>query len=341
MFPFSARRLWPGRCHQRREREQHDEREQDPRSGRPVVLEERRTIRRTPEGVSVMTAGGGDERTDHDHDAEARYRAAIADGDTAALASLGLLLADQPGREDEAEAAYREAIAAGDTGVWNLLGTVLAELPGREGDAEHAYREAHAAGSTVALNNLGSLLHEQPDRFDEAQAAYRQAIAAGYRNAWYNLGLLLHKRGGHATEAEHAYREALAAGDTDAWFPLGLLLTAQPGRLSDAAAAYRGAADAADTPAEQERATLSLGDVLVRLGDKAGARAAYEMGIPLAMRRMTAEAGFRGMTFPVAPMARIRIAINRRLRTRRAIDRLNEALPMPPGVSRRPPYRDG
>ena len=106
-------------------------------------------------------------------------------------------------------------------------------------------------------------------------AFYRAAELAGPRGAPSALraGLAL-AEAGQAAGAENSFRLALQLDPHAhrARYNLGLLL-AQAGRLTEAAAALRAAE--ADAPAEADY-PYALATVLLRTGDRAGARAAAE-----------------------------------------------------------------
>ena len=117
---------------------------------------------------------------------------------------------------------------------------------------------------------------------------------------------------------ERSCREAIAAGDTGAWNKLGNLLARQPGRDEEAEAAYREAIAAGNTGAWN-----NLGRLLARRGDVAGARAAFEVAIPLEAKR-------RGVDDPsdfcVRGVARVATAIARRPGVMRATERLGRSI---------------
>ncbi len=134
--------------------------------------------------------------------AEQAYRNAIAIDPEYADAhyNLGVLLAEDPERQDEAEQAYRNTIAIDPdyTSAHNNLGLLFGEDPKRQDEAEQAYRNAIAIDPdyTHAHHNLGVLLAKDPERQDEAEQAYRKAIAIDpdYTHAHNNLKVLLAKR---------------------------------------------------------------------------------------------------------------------------------------------------
>jgi hypothetical protein len=63
---------------------------------------------------------------------------AIDAGYSEAWFNLGVLLADQPGRESEAEGAFRQAVDAGDPDGWCGLAVPLAQQEGRDKEAQEA-----------------------------------------------------------------------------------------------------------------------------------------------------------------------------------------------------------
>ncbi|MDQ3608468.1 MAG: tetratricopeptide repeat protein [Actinomycetota bacterium] len=180
----------------------------------------------------------------------------------------------------------------------------------RRGDdlegSEAAYRRGDERGDVGAANNLGFLLEGRGD-LEGAEDACRRGDERGDAMAALCFGVLLHQRGREA-EADAAYRRAIAGGYSDGWLGVGELLAKQRGREAEAEAAYRKGIDGGATGTALETAEFKLGDLLARRGDVAGARAAYEVAIPLGTERVgvdltdpwVASGAARGMRFRLA-----------------------------------------
>lgn len=181
-----------------------------------------------------------------------------------------------------------EAFEAGDGDGDYDVGALLEERGDLAG-AEVAYRRGAERGDAMAANSLGFLLHQRGD-LAGAEAAYRRGDQSGDGMAAYGLGAILHRRGREA-EAQAAYRRAIDAGYNDGWLGVGLLLAKQRGQEAEAEAAYRKAIDGGATRNELELAAFKLGDLLARRRDVAGARAAYEVAVPLVVERIAKRVG--------------------------------------------------
>ncbi|MDT0483808.1 tetratricopeptide repeat protein [Streptomyces doebereineriae] len=209
-------------------------------------------------------------------EAEAFFRAALADGYKSTATNLGLLLSKQQGREVEAEKFLRDALDHGH-GVANNLGLLLVEQQGREREAEEFFLIALSNEEAAdANNNLGRLLSRQEGREDEAEAYLRAALAMEEpTHAIYNLGLLLYRQEDRRAEAEEYLRRALASGDTQAAYFLGDLLSEQEGRETEAEELLRAAlvTDLAST------AAYDLGQLMMHAGRQAEAEAMYRFAV--------------------------------------------------------------
>ena len=145
---------------------------------------------------------------------------------------------------------------------------------------------ARAPGDPDALNNLGVILTMERD-YDRAYELLRRAVTAAPRNAgaWNNIGNLLREQG-KTGEAITAFRQALAIDPGHQGAGVGLAqqylatnaLSQARERLEDVLRA---------NPALAE-AHYTLGQVLERQGDRAGAVAAYGSFIRFAPERLTA-----------------------------------------------------
>jgi TPR repeat protein len=177
-------------------------------------------------------------------DQEAKYRAAITKGDTAALCHLGTVLEAQ-GRTKEAEECYRRSAGEGNVPALGQLGFLLWQT-GRARDGERCLRAAAEAGEVHARCSLGMLLAADKPR--EAEPLLRLAAEAGLesRAAWTLARVL--ERLNRSEEAETWYRKAAEAGDTEAMVLLGLLL-ARRGQTREAERWLRKAADAGEASA--------------------------------------------------------------------------------------------
>ncbi|MFE1794418.1 serine/threonine-protein kinase, partial [Streptomyces sp. NPDC059525] len=146
-------------------------------AGRPPTAKDvaarLRTAHLAPGPTPVPAAEASE--TDEQH----LQRAAEA-GDSHAMFSLALLLADAD-RIDEAETWYRQAADAGrDSAMYNLA--LLLENTGRTGQAETWYRKAADAGHDGAMYNLALLL-ENTGRRTEAEPWYQRAAETGNTGA--------------------------------------------------------------------------------------------------------------------------------------------------------------
>ncbi|MFE3456903.1 serine/threonine-protein kinase [Nocardiopsis aegyptia] len=179
-------------------------------------------------------------RTEGEDEEEARLRLDAEDGDSDAMVTLGVLLAER-GEAGEAESWYRRAIEGGDTNAMYNLGHLSTDR-GDEAAAESWYRRAIEGGNTHAMVNLGHLLAERGED-EAAETWFRRAIAeGGNARAMNNLGALLARRG-ETAEAEPWYRGAAEGGDTDAMINLATLLV-ERGERAAAETWYRKAARA-------------------------------------------------------------------------------------------------
>ncbi|MEY3012298.1 MAG: hypothetical protein RIT45_1033 [Pseudomonadota bacterium] len=128
--------------------------------------------------------------------------------------------------------------------------------------------------------NLATALAARGDRaraIDELRAAL--AVKGDYALAHRDLGMLLLQTGGAPELAAQHLQTAvqLDARDAVAWFGIGNAL-GRAGRWQAAADAYRGAVERGlALPAVHH----NLGTALGKLGDEAGARAAYEAALRL------------------------------------------------------------
>jgi tetratricopeptide (TPR) repeat protein len=170
--------------------------------------------------------------------------------------------------------------------LWHRnLGILLNQLGDRDG-ARAAYQaaidSANAEHGAVAAFNLGNILVNEGD--DEgARAAYQAAIDFGTSEtlpkAGLNLGHLL-KRQEDVAGAERAYRLAADHGSVKATWCLWGLYREQ-GRLDELRAAYQAATGSSDQELASD-ALLLLGNMLVREGDMAGAKAHWERALAAA-----------------------------------------------------------
>ena len=237
---------------------------------------------------------------------------------SAAAALLNQAVAlHQAGRQDEAAAGYRKVLelAPGQFDATHLLG-VIALQQGELADAEVLIRQALAARpkDPAALNNLGTTLLNG-GRLDEAREQFERAVKAqpGNADAQANLGRTLRQLG-RAADAVAPLKRAFSAKpksaeiadllgaslldagdgrgavtifeagvkarpkDAQAWLHLAIasLMADNPRRSLEAADASL--AIAPDMP----RALGQRGQALARLGDAAGAHAAFADAVRIA-----------------------------------------------------------
>lgn len=140
---------------------------------------------------------------------EARYRAAAANGDIAAICHLGTVLEAQ-GRVKEAEECYRRSAGEGNSSALGQLGSLLCQT-GHVREGERCLRTAAEAGDVHARYTLGMLLATGNPR--EAEPLLRLAAEAGLESRTaYTLAQVL-ERLNRTQEAETWYRTAAAAGE--------------------------------------------------------------------------------------------------------------------------------
>jgi predicted ATPase/predicted negative regulator of RcsB-dependent stress response len=221
----------------------------------------------------------------------------------------------EQGRLAEAQATFEAALAvARELGDRHIEGDVLGNLgsllyeQGRVESAQSLFeaalviaretRDLHHEG--VVLGNLGNL-HTKQGRIEEARTCYEQALAlareAGHRHtesvSLAELGLL-HRKQGEMAEAQLRLDAALAiareVGDRHLeaviLTNLGDLQRTQ-GRLPDAREILDQAAvilRAVDDPSDLAKLICILAEVLLDLGDQAGAAAAFHEAELLAAR---------------------------------------------------------
>jgi tetratricopeptide (TPR) repeat protein len=158
-----------------------------------------------------------------EQEAEKFFLAGVAEGIELAYVNYAHLLARLDGRAHEAEVWLREAIGRGVTQAYESLGNHLRTLPGREKETEDAYRQGSQAGDAHSTYNLGTYLMLQPGREEEAEQILRRAIQEERPEAYRNLGILLRNLG-RVHEALKAYRHAIKNGDTGAYNHVAELL---------------------------------------------------------------------------------------------------------------------
>jgi len=166
---------------------------------------------------------------------------AIAPGDTAAHANLGLILHTN-GDLEQAARAYQKAIGLepGHFHLHYLFGNASKDL-GHLDDAVAAFNKALQLkpDAIEAMHELGTIFMEQ-DRADEAGASFRAILDHDRQNAaaLYNLGLLSYNLG-QFDEAAAWYTQALHGNPADPDTLFNLALTrCQQNKPAEAAACY-------------------------------------------------------------------------------------------------------
>lgn len=227
-----------------------------------VVSDHERTIDTLAAAGPLMVFSGMWERCAPEA-MEAGVRAADDDGSAAGAYHLGLLLRARGELRPSAEASLR----AGKRGYvmgWVNAGVALGELGDLTG-AEAAARRAEEQGEVKGAALLGSILDQQGD-VDGGLEAYRRADAVGDGNGSFNLGIELLNRG-ELEDAEAALARAEDRGIENAAAARGHVRS-QLG-LPAADSVERGAGES----------LWAYGARLERLGDLAGATAAYMEGM--------------------------------------------------------------
>lgn len=163
--------------------------------------------------------------------------------------------------------AYRLADELGDAEAAILLGNVLRRR-GDVGSARAAYERAEARGHREAAMSLGNLLSDLGDR-SGAKAAYLRSVELGSTLASLNLGLML-AEDGDGDEALLHLQRAADFGDSAGFWGIGKVHE-QGAQWALAADAYKSGAQLGD-PA----CSYGLGVALFQLGDREGAKAAFQ-----------------------------------------------------------------
>lgn len=212
--------------------------------------------------------------------AEALQTAArLLPADAELLSNLGCTLRKLK-RTDEAETAFLKALQRNPDSApaLNNLGFLYKDLERYE-EAETVLRRALelCPGYGEALNNLGMVLSCM-GRYEEAQTVLREVLAQtpDYPEAWNNLGIALD---GKPKEAEPAFRNALAYRPLFPQASIGLAnCLKEQGRVEEGLAVLRASLD---TSPEHQESYVSLGGLLMELGDIAASEQAFAKALKL------------------------------------------------------------
>lgn len=230
-------------------------------------------------------------------DPERLYSVALERSPASALAhnNLGVVLAEQPGRQREAEAQFAAAMQA-DPAMAEAhynLGNLLVRAPDGLPRAVDEFAAAVRLNPRVAAlrNNLGRALAAsgQPEEaIPEFRAAAR--LAPAWAAPHINLANTLAARPDGAAAAAEEYAAALRLDprNVEAENNLANVLAALPGRQADAVAHYEAALRLAPGLA---RVHANLAAVLAELGRTAQARAEYDAALRLDPELAAARAG--------------------------------------------------
>jgi Flp pilus assembly protein TadD len=205
--------------------------------------------------TSLQGGGGRPERV-NEADRVRWYRKAADTGDTEAMYSMGVVLAEQ-GRTKEAEDWFRKAAEGGESLAMYSLGLLL-ERQGRTEEAERWFRAGAGAGDPDAMFRLGVCLLGQ-GKAEEAEQWYRAGAGTGQPDAAQNLGVLLAQKG-NFEEAEYWDLESAKTGNVDAAYNLGVHLALQ-GKIQEAEYWLRQAGGAGQIAAMHD-----LGSLLIKNG---------------------------------------------------------------------------
>ncbi len=165
-------------------------------------------------------------------------------------------------------AAYQAADELGDADAAVLLGNAL-RRSGETASARFAYERGEQRGHPEAAMSLGNLLSDIGDH-QGAKAAYLRSIGAGSTLAHLNLGLML-ADAGELEEACQHLEHAAASGDPSGFWGLGRIHEQREDWAAAAGAYAKGAA------LDDAKCAYGHGAVLYRLGDRVGAKVAFEL----------------------------------------------------------------
>ncbi len=187
-----------------------------------------------------------------------------------AFSNLGVLLA-QRGDLRGAVDAYNQAFELGVVDSQVNLGHLLLER-GKKREAREAFERADKHGSAAGAYRLGSLMLDVGDDLAEAEVVLLRAEERGHEGAPIRLAQAYKDRK-ELDKAEAAYRRADELGSVAGAEGLAMFLENKRGKLAEALEAWARADERGS-----DVGALKVGMRLVDLGDRVGAKAAFQRG---------------------------------------------------------------
>ncbi|HEY1854337.1 MAG TPA: tetratricopeptide repeat protein [Solirubrobacterales bacterium] len=187
-----------------------------------------------------------------------------------AFSNLGVLLA-QRGDLRGAVDAYSQAFELGVVDSQVNLGHLLQER-GKNREAREAFERADKHGSAAGAYRLGSLMLDVGDNLADAEVVLLRAEERGHEGAAIRLARA-HQERKELDKAEAAYRRADELGSVAGAEGLALFLEGKRGKLVEALEAWERADERGS-----DIGAFKVGMHLVDLGDRVGAKAAFQRG---------------------------------------------------------------